>query len=84
MYITRRERKKRHIGKVNYPVKFSFLMNHNTENVYVYNKLLYMHKMNPNVVYRLQNATNSDKEYLSQCLSEVYQITEAVHMIVTS
>ena len=42
-------------------------MNHNAYNVYVYNKLLYMQKMNPKVVHCLQNATDPDKEDFRQC-----------------
>ena len=40
--------------------------------------------MNPNVVHCLQNSTNSKKEDFRQCLSESCQITEAIHMVVTS
>ena len=40
--------------------------------------------MNPNVVHCLQNPTNCNKEDFRQCLSELYQITEAVYMVVTS
>ena len=79
-----RERKKKHIRNVNYPVNISLPINHDSNDVYVYNKVLYMHKMNPNVVHRLENATNSDKEDFRHCLSEVYQIIEAVYMEVTS
>ena len=70
--IIRRERNKKDIRNINYPVNYSFPINFNVDNVCVYNKLLYMHKMNPNVVHRLQNPTNCNKEDFRQCLSDVY------------
>ena len=59
--IIRRERNKKYIRNINYPVNYSFPINHDADNVYMYNKLLYMHKMNPNVVHCLQNSTDSNK-----------------------
>ena len=82
--IKRRRLSSKNVGNINYPINFEIKKHHDLKDVFIYHHFLYMHKMKPGINHRLEFMSNKKKNNYRNCLAEMYQITDAVHVEVTS